>query len=66
MTKQRGARMTIALECIDCTREGNGHNFSNIHGYTMRKSRKNTPTRLELKKYCPRCRKHTNHKEKKK
>nr|AOV84727.1 ribosomal protein L33 [Actinostachys pennula] len=66
MTKQKGTRITIALECTECTPEGNGHKFSTIHGYTMRKSRKNTPTRLELKKYCSRCRKHVNHKEIKK
>lgn len=31
--------------------------------YTTRKNKKNTPARIELKKYCPFCRKHTVHKE---
>ena len=29
------------------------------------KNKKNNPERLELNKYCPKCRKNTNHKEKK-
>ena len=31
--------------------------------YHSDKNKKNDPQRLELKKYCPRCRKHTPHKE---
>nr|YP_010444757.1 ribosomal protein L33 [Schizaea fistulosa]UTJ90273.1 ribosomal protein L33 [Schizaea fistulosa] len=66
MTKGKDARITVGLECTECTREKNGQKFLGIHRYTTRKSRKNTPTRLELRKYCPRCRKHTNYKETKK
>ncbi len=31
--------------------------------YATTKNRKNDPDRIELSKYCPRCRKHTPHKE---
>ncbi|MEK7747768.1 MAG: 50S ribosomal protein L33 [Nitrospirota bacterium] len=43
----------ITLACPDC-KERN---------YATSKNKKNDPERLELKKYCRRCRKHTPHKE---
>lgn len=46
-------RVTIHLECSEC-RERN---------YSSRKNKRNDPERLEMMKYCPRCRKHTAHKE---
>ena len=46
-------RLTITLACTEC-KERN---------YTSSKNRRNDPGRLELKKYCPRCRTHTPHKE---
>ncbi|MBC7261184.1 MAG: 50S ribosomal protein L33 [Chloroflexi bacterium] len=46
-------RIIITLACTEC-RERN---------YTSTKNRKNDPGRLELKKYCPRCKKHTVHRE---
>jgi large subunit ribosomal protein L33 len=46
-------REIITLACLDC-KERN---------YSTTKNRRNTPDRLELKKYCRRCRKHTGHKE---
>ena len=33
--------------------------------YRVEKNVRNTTDRLEINKYCPRCRKHTTHKEKK-
>ena len=33
------------------------------HFYTTDKNKKNTPDRIELKKYCPFCKKHTVHRE---
>ena len=47
------ARDIITLQCTDC-KERN---------YTTTKNKRNTPGRLELKKYCPRCRKHAPHRE---
>ena len=46
-------REIITLQCADCK----GRNYSTT------KNRKKHSDRLELKKYCPRCRKHTGHKE---
>nr|YP_009691032.1 ribosomal protein L33 [Saccoloma inaequale]QEG57812.1 ribosomal protein L33 [Saccoloma inaequale] len=66
MTKSKDARVTIALECTGCTRKQAGDKFIGISRYTTRKNRRNTPTRLELKKYCFCCQKHTFHKELKK
>ncbi len=46
-------RMIINLECTECKRRN----------YTTTKNKNNDPNRIELKKYCPWCRKHTIHKE---
>lgn len=45
--------MIITLACTEC-KERN---------YTSTKNKKNQPDRLELSKYCPRCRVHRPHKE---
>jgi len=46
-------RIIVTLACTEC-KERN---------YTTEKNRKNDAGRIELSKYCPRCRKHTAHKE---
>jgi len=46
-------REIITMQCGDC-KERN---------YSKMKNRKTMPDRLELKKFCRRCRKHTPHKE---
>jgi large subunit ribosomal protein L33 len=46
-------REIITMQCGDC-KERN---------YSTTKNRKTTPDRIELKKFCRRCRKHTAHKE---
>ena len=46
-------RSVITLACSDC-RERN---------YATTKNRRNDSDRLELKKFCPRCRQHRLHKE---
>ncbi|HAG51450.1 MAG: 50S ribosomal protein L33 [Deltaproteobacteria bacterium GWC2_42_51] len=46
-------RDIITLACSDCKNRN----------YTTTKNKKTTPDRLELKKYCRHCRKHTVHKE---
>ncbi|MDR1102061.1 MAG: 50S ribosomal protein L33 [Clostridiales bacterium] len=43
----------ITLECTVCKQ----------HNYRTSKNKKNTPDRLEIKKYCRFCRQHTLHKE---
>ncbi|PIV13426.1 50S ribosomal protein L33 [Candidatus Jorgensenbacteria bacterium CG_4_10_14_0_8_um_filter_39_13] len=46
----------IRLRCSQCKRTN----------YTVHKNKKTIERKLELKKYCPWCRKHTLHKESKK
>ncbi|MDO5569246.1 MAG: 50S ribosomal protein L33 [bacterium] len=55
MAKKGEARALVDLQCTVC-KEIN---------YKTSKNKKNTTDRLELNKYCPRCRKNTAHKEKK-
>jgi large subunit ribosomal protein L33 len=47
------ARETITFQCTECKRKN----------YTSTKNKKTTTERLELKKFCPFCRKHVLHKE---
>jgi large subunit ribosomal protein L33 len=49
------ARVKITLVCTECKQRN----------YDTKKNKKNDPDRLELKKYCRFCRKHTLHKESK-
>ncbi len=53
MAKKSETRGIIYLSCPEC-KERN---------YTTTKNRRNDPDRLELKKYCSRCRVHTLHRE---
>jgi large subunit ribosomal protein L33 len=46
-------RIVVTLACSEC-KERN---------YTTQKNRKNDSSRITLNKYCPRCRKHTEHRE---
>ncbi|MBU0579616.1 MAG: 50S ribosomal protein L33 [Candidatus Margulisbacteria bacterium] len=46
-------RETITLACQKCKRRN----------YTTEKEKRNTPDRIDLKKYCPWCKQHTEHKE---
>ena len=49
-------RVKIVLACTECKQRN----------YTTMKNKKNDPDRLEMKKYCSFCRKHTLHKATKK
>ena len=57
--KANKGRMVIHLECTSCRTSG----LPGVSRYSTRKSKKNTPARIELMKYCRYERKHTNHKE---
>ena len=46
-------RNIITLACTDCKRRN----------YSTTKNKRTTPDKLEMKKYCRFCRKHTAHKE---
>ena len=52
-SKSQDVRPKITLACEEC-KERN---------YITKKNRRNTPDRLELKKFCSRCRKSTTHRE---
>jgi large subunit ribosomal protein L33 len=48
-----GQRIAVTMACQECKRRN----------YQSNKSRRNTPDRIELQKYCRWCGKHTAHKE---
>ena len=50
-----GNRQYKTFTCTECK----------AYSYRMDKNVKNTPERMELSKYCPKCKKHTNFKEEK-
>jgi len=49
----KGNRSIISLECPVCKRRN----------YSTTKNRRKSQDKLELSKFCPWCRKHTDHKE---
>ena len=46
-------RTLVTLACTECKRRN----------YTTDKNKSNNPDRMQLKKYCPWCKKHTLHRE---
>ncbi|TNE71843.1 50S ribosomal protein L33 [bacterium] len=54
MAKSKGIRIQVILECTEVPGSSR---------YVTTKSRRNTPNRMELRKYNPVLRKHTVHKE---
>lgn len=57
--KAKGNRVQVILECTEIKSSG----LPGISRYVTTKNRKNTPERLEMKKYNPILRKMTIHKE---
>ncbi|MBI2940912.1 MAG: 50S ribosomal protein L33 [Chloroflexi bacterium] len=53
MAKKGENRIVIHLACGECKERT----------YTTQKNKKNDSERLTLNKFCPRCRKHTAHRE---
>jgi len=47
-------RVTFLMKCTECGEEN----------YLTSKNKTNTPGRIEMMKYCPKCKKSTLHKEK--
>ncbi|MEM9769536.1 MAG: 50S ribosomal protein L33 [Cyanobacteria bacterium P01_D01_bin.71] len=58
----KGVRLVITLECTEC-RSNQNKRSNGVSRYTTEKNRRNTPSRMELKKFCPNCNRHTTHKE---
>ena len=48
-----GQRIAVTFACTDCKHRN----------YQSKKSKRNTPDRVELNKFCPTCGKHTAHRE---
>lgn len=60
MAKRKNvARQVITLECTEQRETG----VAGMSRYTTQKNKKNTPKRLELRKYNPYLRRHTLHRE---
>jgi large subunit ribosomal protein L33 len=53
LAKKGSSRVTINLACTECR----------DRTYTTSKNKRNDPDRLELTKFCPRCRVRTLHRE---
>ena len=53
MAKKGEARALVTLKCPNCGELN----------YRVEKNKQNDPERMEISKYCPRCKKHTDHKE---
>ena len=59
MGKNKGARIVITLECSCRSLKNISKRKKGIFRYTTSKNRRNTPNRLEIKKFCPNCNKHS-------
>ena len=55
---KKGNRVIVTLECTEAREIG-----ATPSRYTTMKNKKNTPSRIELKKYNPFLRRHTVHRE---
>ena len=55
MAKKADVRTKITFECTECKHRN----------YDSYKNKRNDPDRLTISKYCPFCKKHTEHKESK-
>lgn len=62
MASKKGARIIITLECTEC-RTNQDKRSKGVSRYTTMKNRRNTTGRMEIKKFCTHCNKHTIHKE---
>nr|YP_010162653.1 ribosomal protein L33 [Fagelia bituminosa]QRI60362.1 ribosomal protein L33 [Fagelia bituminosa] len=66
MAKGKDMRVTVILECTGCDKKSVNKESTGISRYITQKNRHNTPSRLELIKFCSRCCKHKIHTEIKK
>lgn len=63
MAKNKGSRIVITLECERENFKENIKRKKGVFRYTTKKNRRNTPGRIELKKFCPNCNCHKIFKE---
>lgn len=62
MGKAKDVRIIINLKCTEC-KTMNSSRKKKQSIYTTTKNRRNTPERIELKKFCRNCNSHTLHRE---
>lgn len=62
MAKNKGSRITISLECAEKAKNKSSRK-KGVFRYTTTKNRRNTPGRIELKKFCPNSNCHKTFKE---
>lgn len=62
MGKNKGSRILITLEC-ECRNNTQTKRMNGIFRYTTSKNKRNTPNRLEIKKFCKYCNHHKTFKE---
>ena len=58
MAKNKGSRIIINLECSNINLTEEKKRKKGVFRYTTTKNRRNTPNRIELKKFCPHCNSH--------
>lgn len=59
MAKNKSARMVITLECM-CQNNAETLTYqTSFFRYTSTKNRRNTPSKIRLRKFCPRCNCHS-------
>lgn len=63
MAKHKGSRIIITLECQHKNVDNQIKRKPGIFRYTTTKNRRNTPERIELKKFCPNCNIHQSFRE---
>nr|YP_008144890.1 50S ribosomal protein L33 [Grateloupia taiwanensis]AGO19890.1 50S ribosomal protein L33 [Grateloupia taiwanensis] len=63
MAKNKEKRIIITLECECRNLQNVKKRRAGIFRYTTSKNKRNTPNRLELKKFCPNCNCHRQFKE---
>nr|YP_010724374.1 ribosomal protein L33 [Nivenia stokoei]WDW31501.1 ribosomal protein L33 [Nivenia stokoei] len=66
MAKGKDVRVIVILECTCCVQNGVNKKSPGISRYITQKNRHNTHGRLDLRKFCRYCHKHTIHGEIKK
>nr|YP_010381245.1 ribosomal protein L33 [Artabotrys pilosus]YP_010382427.1 ribosomal protein L33 [Artabotrys hexapetalus]UDH59842.1 ribosomal protein L33 [Artabotrys pilosus]UED16212.1 ribosomal protein L33 [Artabotrys hexapetalus] len=63
MAKGKDVRGIVILQCTNCVQNKFKKESRGTSRYITQKNRHNTPSRLELRKFCPYCYKHTIHGE---
>ncbi|KAL2898088.1 50S ribosomal protein L33 chloroplastic [Bienertia sinuspersici] len=63
MAKGKDVRLKVILECTSCVRKSLNKGSRGVFRYITQKNRHNTPSQLELRKFCPYRYKYTIHGE---